>query len=209
MLLESATDLHKEGIEMKKMKTGDYILTKDIPDQETLDRIRGCVRKMGYPVGKQYGRYFEICARNKALMLDREGHLMSTSLSRCGGVRYTPQEIFAMVEEPNMKEDIKQTINRMKQEISTLEKQLKESEKEVTYKRGDRFYIGEDHDGEGYLLAHVDNDPQGFCSGMFCLVSIENGNRYTNPTKVADYTMVTVEEMLTLTNGSSFQLIEK
>ena len=194
---------------MKKMKAGDYILTKDIPDQETLDRIRSCVKKMGYRVSKQYGRHLGMVTRNKSLLLDDEGDLMSTSLSRCDGDRYTPQEIFAMVEKPNMKEDIKQTIDRMKQEIATLEEQLQESEKEVTYKRGDRFYIGEDHDGEEYLLAHVDNAPQGLWDGMFCLVSIENGNRYRNPTKVADYTMVTVEEMLTLTNGASFQLIEK
>ena len=191
---------------MKKMKAGDYILTKDIPNQETLDRIRACVKKMGYTVSSLWG-YF-IHDDFEYLYLDAEGDLDWTDTFAVG-VRYTPQQIFAMVEEPDMKEDIKQTIDRMKQEIATLEEQLKESEKEVTYKRGDRFYIGEDHDGEECLLAHVDNAPQGLWSGMFCLVSIENGNRYRNPTKVADYTMVTVEEMLNLTNGETFQLIEK
>lgn len=194
---------------MKKMKIGDYILTKDIPDQETLDRIRECVKKMGYRVSEGYGIKYSKSSICSYLRLHEDGDLFFTGSLRSGSNRYTPQEIFTMVEEPNMKEDIKQTIDRMKQEIATLEEQLQESEKEVTYKRGDRFYIGEDRDGEEYLLAHVDNAPQGLWDGMFCLVSIENGNRYRNPTKVADYTMVTVEEMLTLTNVESFQLIEK
>ena len=190
---------------MKKMKVGDYILTKDIPDQETLDRIRGCVREMGYTVSKQYGRHFEMCARNRALMLDREGDLVFNSLSSCDGDRYTPQQIFAMVEEPDMKEDIKQTIERMKQEIATLEKQLQGSEEKVTYMRGDRFYIG-NRFYEEYILACVGGVLD---SHQFCLVSVENGNRYYDHQVVRDWTNVTVEEMLNLTNGESFQLIEK
>lgn len=194
---------------MKKMNPGDYILSEDIPDQETLDHIRECVKKMGYDVSNRYGKKHSKGGKCDFLRLYEDGDLVFSNVIYPRTNCYTPQEIFAMVEKPNMKEDIKQTIDRMKQEIATLEEQLQESEKEVTYKRGDRFYIGEDHDGEEYLLAHVDSIPQGLWSGMFCLVSIENGNRYRNPTKVTDYTMVTVEEMLTLTNGHTFQLIER
>ena len=164
---------------------------------------------MGYRVSNYYGKKHSKGGECDFLRLYEDCDLIFSNVIRPYGNHYTPQEIFAMVEKPNMKEDIKQAIERMKQEIAALEEQLQESEKEVIYKRGDRFYIGDDNDGEEHILAHVDNAQQGLWSGMFCLVSIEGGNRYTNPVKVADYTEVSVKEMLNLTNGESFQLIKR
>ena len=105
-----------------------------------------------------------------------------------------------------MKEDIKQTIARMKQEIATLEDQLKESKKEVTYKRGDRFYITNCGLRDEYILACVGGDSKVY---EVCLVGVDTGNRWVNHHVVKNMNAVTHEEMLTLTNGASFQLIEK
>ena len=183
---------------MKKMNIGDYVLVSDIPNQETLDRIRECVKKMGYRVSKNYGRnlsksYYSVC-----LSMDSDGDLLFSNFQ--SGNRYTPQEIFAMVEG----DDIKQTIDRMKQEIATLEKQLGESKKEVTYKRGDRFYVGGVE--EEFILACVGGSYEVYEA---CLVGLTSGNRWVNHRKVNNARSVTHKEMLTLTNGVSFQLIEK
>lgn len=104
-----------------------------------------------------------------------------------------------------MKEDIKQTIERMKQEIVKLEDQLKQPEKEITYKRGDRFYIDGDGD-EVYILACVGGSDDVVEA---CLVGLTGGNRWENHHVVKNAQSVTHEEMLTLTAGHTFQLIER
>ena len=193
---------------MKKMQPGDYILKKNITDEETYNRIRDCVKKMGYPVSSMYGVWRANASpiRDK-LLLDRDGDLM-WSHNEGSGHEFTPQQIFAMVEDDEMKEDIKQTIQRMEQEIATLKEKLDKQEVKIdapTYQRGQRFYIGGSRDGE-YILACVGGEEEMF---DLCLVGIESGNRYTDHKKVKDCRNVTVNEMLTLTNGTLFKLIEK
>ena len=190
------------------MQVGDYILKENITDEETLNRIRDCVKKMGYGVSCLCGGWMTRPHRNSSkLRLDIAGDLIWCSVVT-NGHEFTPQQIFAMVEEPSMKEDIKQTIQRMEQEIATLKEQLKNQEDvvdEPTYHRGQRFYIGDPRDEE-YILACVGGKHN---SWDFCLVEIESGDRYRASQKVKLWRNVTVDEMLTLTDGVPFQLIEK
>ena len=182
---------------MKKMNIGDYVLVSDIPDQETLDRIRECAKKMGYRVSEDYGRNLYECYMWRQLKLDSDGDLVFSNVE--GGNRYTPQEIFAMVEG----DDIKQTIERMKQEIATLEKQL---DRQITYKCGDRFYIDGDETCE-YILAVVDIDDNN--TAKCCLISLDAGYLWHYPKTVRNFMSITKDEMWSLTGGDYFRLIEK
>ena len=202
---------------MKKMKVGDYILTKDIPNQETLDRIRACVKKMGYNVSCFYGNKFKKHSLCDYLRLYSDGDLVFTTSVDDDSNRYTPQEIFAMVEEPDMKEDIKQTIQYMKDNMQRMKKSIQHTEEDIvklegqlkgtTYKRGDRFYIQDAFDEIGeYILALVEQDDDGY---HMCLVELSGGDRWLEPLVVGDGYAVTHAEMLKLTDGTPYKLIEK
>jgi hypothetical protein len=73
---------------------------------------------------------------------------------------------------------------------------------EVFYKIGDAFYLGD----EDYILALVDGEHNTlYC----CLISLSDGNRWANPTKVKNQYKITEEELAEIGDGEEFIRYQK
>ena len=92
-------------------------------------------------------------------------------------------------------ERISARIEELKQSIKDLESEL--SEEERTYKVGDRFFIS----GGTYILAQIS-------AVKLILISLYNGNRWSEPVNVEDVDRVTESELKAICNGDNFKLIE-
>lgn len=186
---------------MKKMLPNDYIDVNDIHDQATLDRIRESVKRMGYNVSEAYGQYYSSIEVGdyKSLTLDMEGDLVFSTHPQAGYHRYTPAQIFAMVDTPPNKEAIKQTIEKLEEVVLTLKELLQRSDDKPTYKAGDRFYI--DDRMESYILASIDHT-------RMALIGSVCGNSWSEPVECRSH-LISKDEMNRLAAGRTYKKIEK